>query len=148
MEESTGSPDHHDEEPEWPVESIKPVISPEIRKRPTWIKSTLQEALGHESPGGTFRERKRPKRFSSYATLMTNIVNEKPSTFEEAVEWKEWKETMMEEHQSIMKNDIWEVVPRPEGKFVVTSKWVYKIKHAVDGSTDKYKARFVARGFS
>jgi hypothetical protein len=41
-----------------------------------------------------------------------------------------------------------EVVPRPEGKFVMISKWIYKIKHAVDGSIDKYKARFVARGFS
>jgi hypothetical protein len=30
----------------------------------------------------------------------------------------------------------------------VTSKWIYKIKHAVDGSIEKYKARFVARGFS
>jgi hypothetical protein len=55
---------------------------------------------------------------------------------------------MMEEYQSIMKNDVWEIVPRPEGKSVVTSKWVYKIKHAVDGSIDKYKARFVARVFS
>lgn len=31
---------------------------------------------------------------------------------------------------------------------MVTSKWIYKIKHAVDGSIEKYKARFVARGFS
>jgi hypothetical protein len=30
----------------------------------------------------------------------------------------------------------------------VTSKWIYKIKHVVDGSIEKYKARFVARGFS
>jgi hypothetical protein len=55
---------------------------------------------------------------------------------------------MMEEYQSITKNDIWEVVPRPKDKFVVTSKWVYKIKHVVDGSIDKYKVRFVAREFS
>ena len=47
-----------------------------------------------------------------------------------------------------MKNDVWDVVPIPEGKFVVTSEWIYKIKHAVDGSIEKYKARFVARGFS
>jgi hypothetical protein len=47
-----------------------------------------------------------------------------------------------------MKNDVWEIVPRPKEKLVVTSKWVYKIKHAVDGSVEKYKERFIARGFS
>ena len=46
-----------------------------------------------------------------------------------------------------MKNDVWDVVSRPEGKFVVTSKWIYKIKHATDGIIEKYKSRFVARGF-
>ena len=55
---------------------------------------------------------------------------------------------MVEEYSSIMKNDVWDVVPRPEGKSVVTSKWIYKIKHVVDGSVEKYKAGFVARGFS
>jgi hypothetical protein len=44
---------------------------------------------------------------------------------------------MMEEYQSIMKNDVWDVVPRPKGKFVVTSKWIYKIKHEADGSIKK-----------
>ena len=54
----------------------------------------------------------------------------------------------MEEYQSIMKNDVWEIVPRPEGKSFVTSRWLYKIKHGGDGSIEKYKPRFVARGFS
>jgi hypothetical protein len=31
---------------------------------------------------------------------------------------------------------------------VVSSKWIYKIKHVVDGSIEKYKERFVAHGFS
>jgi hypothetical protein len=31
---------------------------------------------------------------------------------------------------------------------VVTSKWLYKIKHVADSSIEKYKARFVAHGFS
>ena len=47
-----------------------------------------------------------------------------------------------------MKNDVWEVVPKLEGKSVVTSKWLYKIKHTTDGSIEKYKAIFVAHGFS
>ena len=55
---------------------------------------------------------------------------------------------MIKEYQSIMKNYVWDVIPRPKGKTVVTSKWIYKIKHAVDGSIEKNKARFVARGFS
>ena len=55
---------------------------------------------------------------------------------------------MVEEYASIIKNNVWEVVPRPEGKSVVTSKWLYKIKHAVDGIIEKFKVRFVARGFS
>ena len=55
---------------------------------------------------------------------------------------------MHEEYESIMKNDVWEVVPRSEDKSVVTSKWLYKIKHGYDHSAEEYKARFVAWGFS
>ena len=55
---------------------------------------------------------------------------------------------MIEEYSSIVKNDVWEVVPRPTGKSVVTSRWLYKIKHGADGSIEKYKAIFVARGFT
>ena len=54
----------------------------------------------------------------------------------------------MEEYQSIMKNDVWYIASRPERKSIVTSKWIYKIKHTTDGSIEKHKASFVARGFS
>ena len=47
-----------------------------------------------------------------------------------------------------MKNDVWDIVPKPENKSVVSSKWIYRIKHVADRSIEKYKARFVARGFS
>jgi hypothetical protein len=55
---------------------------------------------------------------------------------------------MIKEYQSIIKNDVWKIVPKPKSKDVVSSKWLFKIKHVVDGSIEKYKARFVARGFS
>eukprot|EP00253_Pinus_taeda_P017700 PITA_17700 len=55
---------------------------------------------------------------------------------------------MQEEYQSIIKNGIWEIIPRPSDKSIVTSKWIYKNKHIFNGSIDKYKVRFVARGFS
>ena len=48
----------------------------------------------------------------------------------------------------ITKNDVWEVIPKLKGKFTVSSKWIYNIKHASDRSIEEYKARFVACGFS
>ena len=51
---------------------------------------------------------------------------------------------MIEEYQSIMKNDVWERVSRLERKSIVTSKWIYKIKCVAYGSIKKHKARFIA----
>ena len=55
---------------------------------------------------------------------------------------------MIDEYHSIIKNDVWEIVPRSEGKSVVTSRWLYKLKHVAYGSVEKYKAKFVVEGFS
>ena len=47
---------------------------------------------------------------------MCDLVDKEPTCFEVAVQKREWVEAMMEEYQSIMKNDVWEVVPKLEGK--------------------------------
>ena len=79
---------------------------------------------------------------------MSHIIHFDPSYYEEATSHPVWRDVMMEEYQSIIWNDVWDIVSRPEGKFVLTSKWIYKIKHIVDGSFERHKTRFVARGFS
>jgi hypothetical protein len=135
-----------------PTEPVHPIDVPRQitvgRKRPAWARQTLQEAEGHAGPRGTFRESKRPQRFSSYIAAMSHIIDYEPSSYEEASSQPIWKDAMTEEYQSIMKNDVWDIVPRPKGKYMVTSKWIYKIKHVADESIEKHKARFVARGFS
>ena len=47
-----------------------------------------------------------------------------------------------------MINDVLYIVTKPKGKSVVSSKWIHKINLAIDESIEKYKARFVSRGFS
>jgi hypothetical protein len=47
----------------------------------------------------------------------------------------------MVEYTSIMKNDVWDIVPRPEGKSIVISKWIYNLKHVINGSIEKFKTR-------
>jgi hypothetical protein len=104
--------------------------------------------VGHAAPRGTFKESKRPQRLSSYIEVVSHIIDYEPSSYEEASSHPVWRDAMMEEYQSIMKNDVWDIVQIPKGKSVVTFKWIYKIKHAVDRSIEKHKARFVARGLS
>ena len=72
----------------------------------------------------------------------------KPSSFEEAVQEPTWVDAMVEEYDSIVRNNAWEIFPRLVGNLVVGSRWIYKVKQAVVGSVEKYKERFVAQGFS
>ena len=71
-----------------------------------------------------------------------------PSYFEEASQGTTWVDAMVEEYDSIVRNNAWDIVPRPVGKSVIGSRWIYKVKQAVDGSVEKYKARFFSQGFS
>jgi len=80
--------------------------------------------------------------------LVRECVETEPSSFEEAVQQPVWVDAMVEEYDSIVRNSVWDVVPRPEKNSVVSSRWLYKVKHATDGSVEKHKARFVACGFS
>jgi hypothetical protein len=79
---------------------------------------------------------------------VTSIRDTEPQTFAQAVDHHVWREAMLEEYDSIVCNDVWDVVLRPVGKPVVTSKWLYKTKMATDGIIEKHKAHFVAQGFS
>jgi hypothetical protein len=94
------------------------------------------------------RQVKRPKPFSSYTALMCDLLEEEPTYSEEAIQRKEWADAMTEEYQSIIKNKVWEIVPKLKNKDGVSYIWLFKIKHVANGSIEKYKARFVARGFS
>ena len=93
------------------------------------------------------RRSKPPDRLS-YMALMAEFINSEPSNFEEVAQHDVWQEAMVEECDSIKKKQVWEVVPRPKGKRVVGSRWIYKVKHATNESLKKYKARFVAKGYS
>jgi hypothetical protein len=69
-----------------------------------------------EAPQTSVRMSRESQRFSGYMALMSELIEAEPSSFQEASEQHVWRDAMMEEYSSIMKNDVWEVVPRPEGK--------------------------------
>jgi hypothetical protein len=59
-----------------------------------------------------------------------------------------WKNAMFEEMRALVKNDTWDMVPRPSGKNTMGCKWVYSIKHTPEGKVDRLNARLVVKGYT
>ena len=55
---------------------------------------------------------------------------------------------MNEELDQIKKNNTWELIPRPTGKNVIGTKWIFKNKMNEQGQVIKNKARLVCKGYS
>jgi hypothetical protein len=101
-----------------------------------------------EAPRSAVRERRPPKKFPNYMEVMSNIIDVEPSIFEEEKNQQVWWDAMVEDYTSIMRNDVWDIVPRVKGMLIVSYIWLYNINNVAYGSIEKFKLRFVVRGFS
>ena len=68
---------------------------------------------------------------------------DEPLTVTEAMErddsWKDWKEAMESEFQSLIDNKTWELVPLPKGHKSIGCKWIFKIQYSSDGSVERIR---------
>jgi hypothetical protein len=55
---------------------------------------------------------------------------------------------MEAEYCALLANNTWDLLPRLSHANVVTGKWVFNHKFKADGSFERYKARWVLRGFT
>ena len=55
---------------------------------------------------------------------------------------------MEEEYNSLQSNKVWKLEQLPNGTKPLKGKWHFAVKYNADGTVNKYKARFVAKGFS
>ena len=69
--------------------------------------------------------------------FMSKCIVTEPSSFEEATQEPTWVDAMVEEYDSIVRKNVWDIFPRPVGKSMVDLKWIYKVKQVVDGSVEK-----------
>ena len=55
---------------------------------------------------------------------------------------------MREELNQFVRNDVWELVPRPKDAHVIDTKWIFKNKTDDDGEITKNKSRLVAQDYT
>ncbi|XP_073357810.1 uncharacterized protein [Aegilops tauschii subsp. strangulata] len=89
-----------------------------------------------------------PKYHQSLLAATDDSVSPVPKTVRAALRDPNWLAAMQVEYAALMQNRTWSLVPRPRGANIVTGKWLFRHKFKADGSLERYKARWVVRGFS
>ncbi|GJX19217.1 retrovirus-related pol polyprotein from transposon TNT 1-94 [Tanacetum coccineum] len=82
--------------------------------------------------------------FCYYDAFLTSV---EPKNYKEALTQACWIEAMQEELHEFERLEVWELVPPPNKAFVISLKWIYKVKLDELGGILKNKARLVARGY-
>jgi histone deacetylase 1/2 len=79
--------------------------------------------------------------------MFSTASPKEPASVDEDLGDKNWSSAMESEHEALLQNKTWHLVPCPKGKNIISCKWVYKVKRKSDGTIDRYKARLVAKGY-
>nr|GEY75007.1 hypothetical protein [Tanacetum cinerariifolium] len=66
----------------------------------------------------------------------------------EALRDAEWVSAMQEELDQFARLKVWRLVPRPKGKSVIKTKWIFENKKHESSLVIRNKARLVAVGYS
>ncbi|GJS00055.1 putative ribonuclease H-like domain-containing protein [Tanacetum coccineum] len=69
-----------------------------------------------------------------------------PSSVAQALNDPAWIEAMQEEMQQFVNQEVWKLVPLPDGKIAIGTKWILKNKRDARGIVVRNKARLVAQG--
>nr|GFA25526.1 retrovirus-related Pol polyprotein from transposon TNT 1-94 [Tanacetum cinerariifolium] len=71
-----------------------------------------------------------------------------PANVAKALRDADWVSAMQDELDQFKRLKVWRLVPRPEGKTIIKSKWIFKNKKDESSLVIRNKARLVAVGYS
>lgn len=119
-------------------------------RRPKWWNNIIGDVrIGEMIKGRSSRGKSIQQPSMVNFAPMANLQEiYEPQHFEEAKGRPRWEKAMASEHESLMKNQTWDLTSFPPGKKPIGCKWVYKVKYKADGTLHKHKAQLVTKGFS
>nr|GEV43417.1 hypothetical protein [Tanacetum cinerariifolium] len=109
-----------------------------------WTKDhPLHKIIG--DPKSSVRTRYQLANSCLFSFLLSSI---EPDNVAEALRDVDWVSAMQEELDQFARLQVWRLVPRPEGKTIIKTKWIFKNKKDESSLVIRNKARLVAVGYS
>nr|GEZ39549.1 retrovirus-related Pol polyprotein from transposon TNT 1-94 [Tanacetum cinerariifolium] len=109
-----------------------------------WTKDhPLHKIIGN--PKSSVRTRGQLTNSCLFSCLLSSI---EPANVAEALKDADWVSAMQDELDQFARLKVWRLVPRPEGKTIIKTKWIFKNKKDESSLVIQNKARLVAVGYS
>ena len=102
----------------------------------------LDTIIGDISRG--VQTRSRLALFCEHFSFVSSI---EPKKIDKAMFDVDWVNVMHEELNNFIKNQVWELVERPNDHNMIGTKWVFRNKQDQDGIVIRNKTRLVAQGY-
>ncbi|GJS48720.1 retrovirus-related pol polyprotein from transposon TNT 1-94 [Tanacetum coccineum] len=111
-----------------------------------WTKAhPLEQVIGDPSkPVMTQNRLQTDSKLCMYALTVSTLESK---NIKEAMSDHSWIESMQNEPHQFERLDVWELVPRPDGKNIIAVKWIWKNKSDADNVVIRNKSRLVAKGY-
>ncbi|GJX61158.1 retrovirus-related pol polyprotein from transposon TNT 1-94 [Tanacetum coccineum] len=111
-----------------------------------WTKDhPLENIIGNlDRPVSTRLQLHEQALFCYYDAFLTSV---ELKNYKDALTQACWIKAIQEDLYEFERLEVWELVPPPDKAFVITLKWIYKVKLDELGGILKNKARLVARGY-
>ncbi|GJW83369.1 hypothetical protein Tco_0156514 [Tanacetum coccineum] len=91
--------------------------------------------------------RKRLQTYPEVCMYALTVSTIEPKNIKEAMSVYSWIESMQDELHQFERLDVWELVPRPDGKNIIAVKWLWKNKSDAENIVMRNKYLLVAKGY-
>nr|GEX05687.1 retrovirus-related Pol polyprotein from transposon TNT 1-94 [Tanacetum cinerariifolium] len=109
-----------------------------------WTKEhPLHKIIG--DPKSSVRTRGQLANSCLFSCLLSSI---EPANVAKALKDADWVSAMQDELDQFARLKVWRLVPRPEGKTIIKTKWIFKNKIDESSLVIRNKARLVPVGYS
>lgn len=129
--------EHHE-----PIEDAQPSNWWQIRDKQ---KHPQELIIGDVNQGVRTRRQIDPNEYDQWHALISQI---EPKNVNDALNDAYWIDAMHEELNQFERNNVWDLVPKPEDKSIIGTKWVFRNKMNEQGVVVRNKARLVAQGYN